>query len=74
MDIENKESLQKPTAYENPKCSCCGRKEDLRLGWCFECANSQAMLIDGKDMYDNDCSNWNKSEVLMFIVRKAMKL
>lgn len=69
----DRKPLQKPEVFKNPMCTICGRDEELRLGFCFECANLQAMLIDGNTMLDNeDVSDWNKSELLAFIVRTAM--
>lgn len=64
--------LVPPKPYENPKCTCCGREEELRMGWCFDCCDLQSMLIEGSDMYDRDCSSWKKSELLAHIVRTVM--
>lgn len=33
-------------------CKCCGRKEELRLGFCFDCAECESVIADGTDMYD----------------------
>lgn len=54
-------------------CNVCGRDLELRLGFCFDCATLQAMLIDGEDMDDNDCSHWTKTQLLAHIVRNAMR-
>jgi len=35
------------------KCNMCGEKKDLRLGWCWNCAEAQSILNTGKDMYEN---------------------
>jgi hypothetical protein len=34
------------------ECICCLRTLDTRLGTCFDCAESESILIDGTDMYD----------------------
>jgi hypothetical protein len=34
------------------KCKCCNRENDLRLGFCFDCANAESILVDGVDMYE----------------------
>jgi len=36
------------------KCKCCNRKEDLRMGFCFDCAECESVIADGLDMYDNE--------------------
>ena len=36
------------------KCKCCNRESnDLRFGFCFDCANSESIIVEGMDMYDN---------------------
>lgn len=64
---------EKPEVYQKPQCMFCGRNLELRFGGCWECANLQAILIEGHDMDDNDYSDWNKSQILAHIIRKAMK-
>lgn len=34
------------------QCKCCGRQQDLRLGVCFDCADSESVISDGTTMYD----------------------
>lgn len=36
----------------NGQCKCCGRKQDLRLGFCFDCAECESIIEEGSDMYD----------------------
>lgn len=64
----------KPESYESPVCACCGLKGDLRMGWCWDCADMQSMLLAGEDMWDNDYSDWSKSELLFHIIRRAMRM
>lgn len=33
-------------------CKMCNKEEDLRFGWCFDCAEAQTILGTGKDMYE----------------------
>lgn len=65
--------IEKPETYQKPQCMFCGRTLELRFGGCWDCANLQAILIEGHDMDDNDYSDWNKSQILAHIIRKAMK-
>lgn len=34
------------------KCKACGRKQELRYGYCFDCAEAESIIRDGVDMYD----------------------
>lgn len=34
------------------KCVMCGRTQDLRMGWCFDCAEAQSIIGNGIDMDD----------------------
>ncbi len=36
------------------KCKCCKRDKELRLGFCFDCANGESIITEGVDMYDNE--------------------
>lgn len=33
-------------------CKCCGRKEELRFGFCFDCAECESVIAFGTDMYN----------------------
>ena len=35
------------------KCKCCGESKDLRLGFCWECAECESVIAEGIDMRDN---------------------
>lgn len=37
----------------NGKCKCCQQEKDLRMGFCFECVESESILVEGVDMYDH---------------------
>jgi hypothetical protein len=34
------------------KCKCCNREEELRMGFCFDCANAESVIVEGLDMFD----------------------
>jgi hypothetical protein len=36
------------------QCKCCEREKELRFGYCFDCAESESVIVDGVDMYDNE--------------------
>ena len=36
------------------ECICCKREQDLRFGFCFDCAEAESIIVDGVDMYDNE--------------------
>jgi len=40
------------------RCKCCkipiSSGNDLRFGYCFDCAESESIIVEGKDMYDKD--------------------
>jgi len=38
-------------------CKMCGKQEDLRMGWCFDCAEAQNILAVGKGMMEDDDEN-----------------
>jgi hypothetical protein len=34
------------------QCKCCDRTKDLRIGFCFDCAEAESIIKEGTDMYD----------------------
>lgn len=36
------------------QCKCCGKIEDLRMGACWDCAESESVIAEGLDMYDQE--------------------
>ena len=34
------------------QCKFCGKESDLRMGGCFDCAEAEAIIAEGLDMYD----------------------
>jgi len=35
------------------ECKCCKRVLHTRMEFCFDCVESESIIIDGLDMYDN---------------------
>jgi predicted ATP-dependent serine protease len=35
------------------ECKCCGKKKELRIGVCWDCAEAESIIDDGTDMRDN---------------------
>lgn len=36
------------------QCKCCEQTKELRLGFCFDCAELESVIYNGTDMYDNE--------------------
>jgi hypothetical protein len=36
------------------KCKCCNREQELRMGFCWDCVESEAVIVEGLDMHDNE--------------------
>lgn len=36
------------------QCKCCEREKELRFGYCFDCVESESVIVEGVDMYDNE--------------------
>jgi hypothetical protein len=39
------------------KCKCCNRElslNDLRMDFCFDCVESESVIVEGVDMYDKE--------------------
>ena len=49
---KKQETTIKPITME--QCKCCEREKELRLGYCFDCANAESVIVEGMDMYDNE--------------------
>lgn len=33
-------------------CKCCDRDQELRFGYCWDCATAQSIILEGTDMYE----------------------
>lgn len=60
------------------QCNCCGRTQDLRLGSCWDCANSESIIEEGTDMYDESPPKIEGMSTsmskLQFILRKYISI
>ena len=36
------------------KCKCCNREKELRMGFCWDCAEAESVIVEGVDMYDEE--------------------
>ena len=36
------------------QCKCCKREKELRMGYCFDCVESESIIQTGMDMYDTE--------------------
>jgi hypothetical protein len=36
------------------KCKCCNREKELRMGFCFNCVESESVIVEGVNMYDEE--------------------
>lgn len=36
------------------QCKCCQREKELRMGFCFECADCESVIETGLDMWDRE--------------------
>ena len=56
------------------KCKCCDRyTNDLRFGFCFDCATAESIIADGTDMYDNPITKQDGMSLEMSKVQAILK-
>jgi len=59
------------------KCKCCNREKELRMGFCFDCVESESVIQDGIDMYDAEIPKKEGLTVgmskLQYILQKYVK-
>lgn len=36
------------------QCKCCKREKELRMGFCFDCVDSESIIESGIDMWDDE--------------------
>ena len=56
------------------KCQCCKREEDLRLGFCWDCANAESIIKEGLDMYDKEITKQEGMSTSMSKLQHILKL
>ena len=59
------------------KCKCCNREMELRMGFCWDCVESESVIQEGTDMYDNEIPIQKEltkgMSKLQFILKKYLK-
>lgn len=56
------------------KCKCCDRvTNDLRLGFCFDCATAESIIADGTDMFDEPITKQDGMSLEMSKVQAILK-
>ena len=55
------------------QCKCCEREIELRLGYCFDCANAESVILDGTDMYDREIEREQGMPMSMSKVKWILK-
>lgn len=58
------------------KCKICNHNKELRMGVCFDCAEAEAIISEGLDMYDKGRNETDKPEKtaigkLQFLIDKG---
>lgn len=56
------------------KCKCCNREEELRLGFCFDCASAESILKEGTDMFDKPIEKKEEMSLSMSKVQEILKM
>ena len=36
------------------QCKCCGQESDTRMGFCFDCVECEAVIVEGLTMFDEE--------------------
>ena len=53
-------------------CKSCGREDDVRMGYCFDCVEAESIIVDGKDMYEKGNAKF-AMEKLKMLIEKGWK-
>jgi len=60
------------------ECKCCGRTLDTRMGFCFDCVESESVIVEGVDMYDKEIPQseglTKGMSKLQYILRRYIKV
>jgi hypothetical protein len=49
------------------QCKCCKREQELRMGYCFDCADAESVIVEGTNMWDEEIP---KQEGMSFALSK----
>lgn len=59
------------------KCLCCQRQMETRMGFCWDCVESESVIEEGTDMYDKEIPKQpqltNGMSKLQFILKKYIQ-
>ena len=59
------------------QCKCCNREQELRMGFCFDCVESESVIQEGVDMYDTEIPKKEGLTIgiskLQYILQKYIK-
>ncbi len=59
------------------KCKCCNREQELRMGFCFDCIESESVIQEGVDMYGTEIPKKEGLTIgiskLQYILQKYIK-
>jgi len=59
------------------ECKCCNREQELRMGFCFDCVESESVIQEGVDMYDTEIPKKEGLTIgmskLQYILQKYIK-
>lgn len=55
----------------NGQCKFCGQTKDLREGGCWECANAEAIIDEGLDMYDKGIKDASPGQKLKLLIERG---
>lgn len=69
---EEKKTIQIITGEPGRGCSICGRHAETRMGVCWECAEAESIILEGKDMYD-DGNTKTAMEKLKMLIKKGWR-
>ena len=53
-------------------CVMCGSLEDLRFGWCWDCAEAQSILVSGRTMMEAETGT--EDELSVKLINERLKM
>lgn len=55
-------------------CKCCERDLDTRFGVCFDCADAESVIVEGKDMWDKEIRKEENLSTALSKLKHILKL
>jgi hypothetical protein len=56
------------------ECKCCNREQELRMGFCFDCANAESIIVDGTDMWDKPIEKKEGMSLSLSKIQEILKI